>query len=258
VAVDQGEPVGRLGESGSPLAHGPWGDIHGGSPVEGALGILGGTFDPIHHAHLAIAEQAREELGLRGVLFVPAGVPPHKPGRPISAAADRLAMVELGIAGNPAFRVSRIELDRPGPSYTLDTLRQLRVSEAGTLGREPVLIMSVEAVALLPEWHEPAEILRIARIAIAPRRGHDALPPWFFERHFAGLCDRFLFLRGPDLGHSASDIRARAAFGHSIRYLVPDAVERYVRAHGLYDSDEWREAFAAHHAGSGPASGTAQ
>ena len=93
-----------------------------GRAVTGGLGVFGGTFDPIHLAHLAVAESARDSLGLERVLFIPAGVPPHKPGQAITPAVDRLAMVEAAIAGNPAFAASRIELDRPGPSYTVDTL----------------------------------------------------------------------------------------------------------------------------------------
>jgi nicotinate-nucleotide adenylyltransferase len=135
------------------------------------LGVFGGTFDPIHLAHLAVAESARDSLGLERVLFMPAGVPPHKPDQAISSGADRLAMVEAAIAGNPAFEASRIELDRPGPSYTVDTLEALAVTDP-----DLVLILSSEAYAGLPTWHEPRRVLELARLAIAPRDGCPPLP----------------------------------------------------------------------------------
>jgi nicotinate-nucleotide adenylyltransferase len=222
-----------------------------GEPTVGrnAWGILGGTFDPVHYAHLAVAEQTRERLGLRGVLFVPAAVPPHKPGRPISAARHRLAMVELAVADNSTFRVSRIELDRPGPSYTVDTVAALladppsdiRVGDAvsgaagGAAGDlELVVIVSIEALGLLPDWHEPLRLLDLCRVAVVPRRGHELPARDWFGRHFPGREARFIVLDGPDLGHSASAIRESVRAGRSIRYLVPPPIERYIRAHGLY------------------------
>jgi nicotinate-nucleotide adenylyltransferase len=218
-----------------------------GEPTVGrnAWGILGGTFDPVHYAHLAVAEQTRERLGLRGVLFVPAAVPPHKPGRPISAARHRLAMVELAVADNSTFRVSRIELDRPGPSYTVDTVAALLADPPGEIGvggapggaagdLELVVIVSVEALALFPDWHEPLRLLDLCRVAVVPRRGHEPPARDWFGRHFPGREARFIVLDGPDLGHSASAIRESVRAGRSIRYLVSPPIERYIRAHGLY------------------------
>jgi nicotinate-nucleotide adenylyltransferase len=205
-----------------------------------AWGILGGTFDPVHYAHLAVAEQTRERLGLRGILFVPAAVPPHKPGRPISAARHRLAMVELAIADNSSFRVSRVELDRTGPSYTVDTVAALladppREVSGGTAGDlELVVIVSAEALALLPDWHEPLRLLDLCRVAVVPRRGYESPARDWLQRHFPGREARFIVLDGPDLGHSASAIRDRVRAGRSIRYLVPPPVEGYIQAHGLY------------------------
>ena len=219
-----------------------------------AWGILGGTFDPVHYAHLAVAEQTRERLGLRGVLFVPAAVPPHKPGRPVSAARHRLAMVELAIADNSTFRASRIELDRPGPSYTVDTVAALLADPPGDIGAaggavggaaggtaggaagdlELVVIVSVEALALLPDWHEPLRLLDLCRVAVVPRRGYEPPARDWLRRHFPGREARFIVLDGPDLGHSASAIRESVRAGRSIRYLVPPLVDRYIRAHGLY------------------------
>jgi nicotinate-nucleotide adenylyltransferase len=206
-----------------------------------AWGILGGTFDPVHYAHLAVAEQTRERLGLHGILFVPAAVPPHKPGRPMSVARHRLAMVELAIADNGAFHVSRVELDRAGPSYTADTVAALLADpprELGVGGKagdlELVVIVSAEALALFHDWHEPLRLLDLCRVAVVPRRGYELPARDWLRRHFPGREARFIVLEGPDLGHSASAIRERVRAGRSIRYLVPPPVERYVRAHGLY------------------------
>ncbi len=204
--------------------------------TSGAWGILGGTFDPIHYAHLAVAEQTREALALAGVLFVPAGVPPHKRGLAISPAAAREAMVALAIADNPTFRLSRVEIERPGPSYSVETVERLLEGRtpASDEGGQYVFILSVEALADLQSWHEPRRLLELCRLAVVPRRGYPLPDKAWLARHFPGQEDRVLFLDGPDLGHSASDIRRRASAGRSIRYLVPTTVEAYIRDHGLY------------------------
>jgi nicotinate-nucleotide adenylyltransferase len=200
-----------------------------------AWGILGGTFDPIHLGHLAIAEQVCETLGLEGVVFVPAAQNPHKDARP-SPALDRIAMVELAIAGNERFRASRIELDREGPSYTVDTLEAFHAAGryAGADRPDPVVILSVEAVAGLPAWHRVERILELARVAIVPRRGYPPPADAWLATTFPGRPDRFVLLDGPDLGHSASNIRARVAAGRSIRYLVPDDVRAWIARRSLY------------------------
>lgn len=212
------------------------------SELDGGTGILGGTFDPVHYGHLAVAEDVRETLGLERVLFVPAGIPPHKPDRLITPPAHRVAMVELAIAGNPAFALSRVEVDRTGPSYAADTV-ELLIAEAAADGRSSafVFIMSADAFALLHTWHEPERLLRACRLAVVPRPGHRTPGrPWVAE-HFPGLEDRVLFPAGPDLGHSASAIRARVAAGRSIRYLVPPAVAAYIAEHDLYPPELWRK-----------------
>lgn len=211
------------------------GRIAGGTP--GPTGVMGGTFDPIHVGHLAIAEAARESLGLARVLFLPAGVPPHKPDSVIAAVHDRLAMVLLAIAGNPAFELSRIDVDRAGPAYTADSVALIAAAEVAA-GRDPdlVLIMSSETLAGLPDWHEPGRLLMVARLAVAPREGHPAPDPAWIEAHFPGLADRIGILDGPRLGISSTAIRERIAIGRSVRYLVPEAVERYIADHGLYRS----------------------
>ncbi|HEX5148312.1 MAG TPA: nicotinate-nucleotide adenylyltransferase [Candidatus Limnocylindrales bacterium] len=203
--------------------------------VVGTLGVFGGTFDPIHFAHLAVAQEAADVLGLERVLFVPAGEPPHKPNRAISAGADRLAMVELAIAGNERFAVDRQELERRGPSYTVDTLEALRASRtAAGIGPDLTLILSADAFLGLTTWHEPHRVLELARMAVAPRDGYPAAAPSFLREHFPDMVDRAIFLDGPRMRLSASELRRRAAAGRSLRYLVPDAVAAYIDDHALY------------------------
>lgn len=204
--------------------------------VPGSVGILGGTFDPIHHGHLVIGEEAREALGLERVLFVPAAAPPHKPGRPVTDPAHRLAMARLAVADNPAFAVSAVEVERGGSSYTVETLDAVRAD--GLL--EPWLILSSEALAGFPTWRNPSRILDLARLAVVPRGGHDPLGPAWFEARFPGRGDRVRFLSGPLLPISGSVVRRRAAAGRSVRYLVPDAVARYIADHDLYAGPSWR------------------
>ena len=209
--------------------------------VAGSLGVLGGTFDPIHVAHLALAQEAAESLGLERVLFVPAGSPPHKPGVAVAPGADRLAMVRLAIAGNERFEVSRIELDRAGPSYTVDTLEALaagRRSEFADNGSTGgiTLILSADAFLGLRDWHEPQRVLALARLAVAPRDGYPEAGPDFLETWFPDQAGRAVFLDGPRLRLSASFLRERAAAGRTLRYLVPDAVAAYIGDHGLYRS----------------------
>lgn len=209
--------------------------------LTGATGVLGGTFDPPHFGHLAIAQDVLETLRLAKVLFVPAGIPPHKPDRIVSAPSHRAAMVELAIAGNDAFELSRVEVDRAGPSYTVETIAALH-AQAAEAGRdvEFVLILSGESLAFLHTWHEPERLLRSCRVAAVERLGFRTPGrPWVGE-HFPGLEDRVLFLPGPGLCHSSSDVRQRAAEGHVIRYLVPPAVAEYVADHALYTADTWR------------------
>ncbi|MEO8228747.1 MAG: nicotinate-nucleotide adenylyltransferase [Chloroflexota bacterium] len=201
----------------------------------GTIGILGGTFDPVHIAHLAIAEEAREAVGLERVLFVPAGVPVHKPGRPISPAEDRVAMVAAAIADNPNFALSRAEVDRPGPSYAVDTLETLAAEITAAGGRpDLVFILSSEAYAGLPTWQRPERILELCRMAVVPRLGVDPVDLAAMAWLVPGADRRTIVIDGPMLAVSGSTIRARVAAGRSIRYLVPDAVIAYIGDHGLY------------------------
>jgi nicotinate-nucleotide adenylyltransferase len=210
--------------------------------VRGSIGVLGGTFDPIHFGHLVIAEEVRETLGLERVLFVPAGIPPHKPGRPITPAEDRVAMVELALAGNPTFELSRLEVDRPGPSYAVDTL-ELIATQARADGHEPdiTFILSVEAFVELPTWRDPARLLSLCRMAVVPRvAGRGAQGAAWLHEQIPGQEDRVLFLDGPNVDLSATRVRERVAAGRSIRYLVPEAVIAYIADHELYRPESWR------------------
>jgi nicotinate-nucleotide adenylyltransferase len=189
------------------------------------IGILGGTFDPVHLGHLLLAECAREELSLDEVLLVPAREPWRKSHRAITAAEHRLAMLELAIAGNDGFGISDIELRRPGPTYTADTLEALAGER---LDDEFYFIVGADALADLPQWHEPQRVVAHALLAVAPRAGLDA------EVALAGMEDRVRRFNAPRIEISSTEIRARVAAGRSIRYQVPHAVAAYIASHGLY------------------------
>jgi nicotinate-nucleotide adenylyltransferase len=180
------------------------------------VGVFGGTFDPVHVGHLAIANAALEELGLDRVYFVPARRSPLKEEGPIASAEDRLAMLTLAIAGEPRFRVSRLEVDRDGPSFTIDTLKAL-----GGEG-ELFLILGSDAYADFERWHEPARIRRLATVVLAARPGVPNAP--------AGV----RMLDSPLMDISSRELRARAARGRSLRYLVVEATLRYIEEHRLY------------------------
>lgn len=198
------------------------------------VGVMGGVFDPIHYAHLSIAEQVREALDLELVLFVPANVPVHR--RPAFAGAEhRARMVDIATADNPYFAVSRLELDGGVTGYMVDTLARLALDSPG---REWVLILSAESAGHLPEWRGPERMIDMAEIAVVPRLGYANLSREWLDTNFPGRADRFSFVTTSHLGHSSTDIRARLASGRSIRYLVPPAVERYIGEHHLYGADE--------------------
>jgi len=187
--------------------------------------LFGGTFDPIHLGHLVVADHVAEAARLSTVLFVPAGRPPHKEGQPLTPAADRLAMVELAIAGNPRFSVSRLELESGhGPSFTIDTVRRLRA--AGE--RDVALVLGADSLVELVSWREPEALVSESRVLVVERPGVD------LERAPAHLVARVTFVAAPRLDISSREIRARVAAGLSIRYLVPEPVREYIREHGLY------------------------
>ena len=194
------------------------------------IGILGGTFDPVHVAHLVLAEQACDQLSLDQVIFMPAGEPWRKSHRTITPAKHRLAMLRLAIEGNDAFAISDAELRREGPTYTADTLESLageRLDDAFWF------ILGADALADLPNWREPERIVKHAVLAVAPRdvREVDAA-----ELDIPALAGRLQLFDCPRLAISSTHIRERAAAGQSIRYLVPDEVARYISEHALYQA----------------------
>jgi len=196
------------------------------------IGVLGGTFDPIHIGHLIIAEEARLRLALSQVIFVPARQPWFKQGREISAAANRLEMVKLAIAPNLHFSVSTVDLNRAGPSYTVDSLADLKreLGEAAEL----YFILGVDALAQFAAWKEPKRVIEMCHLVAARRPEAKGLDLESLERSIPGISRRLIILDNPQIGISSSEIRERVAKGLSIRNLVPDGVERYIREQGLY------------------------
>jgi nicotinate-nucleotide adenylyltransferase len=194
---------------------------------------MGGTFDPIHIGHLILADQARERLELDEVLFVPAGDPPHKPDQVVAGADDRFEMVRLAVEDNEHFECSTVELDRAGPSYTIDTIREI----LGLLGGSTrvYLLMGADEARELMSWRDPYGIQALATIVVADRPGssfEDAIEP--LPKDFAR---KLVQLEMPGVDVSSTDIRERVRTGRSIRYLVPQAVEDYVLQNRLYDGE---------------------
>jgi len=186
-----------------------------------ATGVLGGSFDPVHHGHLIAADRAAEALGLDTVLFVPCRQQPLKPQAPAATDVQRTTMLRLAIGGYTRFVLDLCELDRPGPSYTVDTLRLLRERWPD---ERLVLIVGADAAATLPRWRAADEVARLADIAVLTRPGAPEVSS-AFVKHLVAT---------PAIEISASDIRARCLTGKSIRYLVPEAVAQYIARHGLY------------------------
>lgn len=214
------------------MAHGQ-GDA--GAPLR--LGIYGGTFDPIHLAHLIVAQEVAAQVALDRVLFIPTGIPPHKQGHAITPARHRLAMVERAIAGNPRFAVSAMEIARSGPSYTVDTLTELR-AEFGPAA-QLVLILGGDMVYDIVRWREPQRIVQlVTQIAAVQRPGFTFTDADLaqLERHVPKLGAAIVPVDVPQIAISASMIRARLARDLPIRYLVPDAVVAYIQTEGLYHS----------------------
>jgi nicotinate-nucleotide adenylyltransferase len=195
------------------------------------VGVLGGTFDPIHVGHLIIAEEARVELGLSEVLFVPAGNPWLKVNRAITPAAMRVEMVRRAIGGNEHFRLCTLEVERSGRSYTVDTIASLKKQ----LGEQSFFfILGQDSFNDLPLWKDPARLVELCRLVVVPRVGLTL--PELNSGPFAipGLADRVTELSTPLIGVSSSEIRQRVARGLSVRYLVADGVAEYIAEQGLY------------------------
>jgi len=193
------------------------------------VGVLGGTFDPIHVGHLIVAEEARTKLGLEEVLFVPAGEPWLKQDRDVTPAIHRVEMVRRAIADNPDFKLSTLEVERSGPSYSVDTLQALQdqLSEASLF-----FILGRDTLAELPLWKEPRKVIQLCRLVVPPRLGSRDLR--HLEEAIPGLQERVIQLDMPVIGISSSGIRQRLAEGMSVRYLVPPGVEAYITEQRIY------------------------
>jgi len=213
-----------------------------------AVGLLGGTFDPIHYGHLRLAEEMAEAIGLDQIRFIPAGLPPHRE-RPASSPDDRLAMVKLAIAGNPRFRIEEYEVFKTTPCYMVETLTALR-EEVG-YATPLVLFLGLDAFSGLETWHEWPRLFELAHLAVAHRPGHtpagweqrlsDHLRRELLARQVDSAtllkhapAGRILVLETTQLEISASRLRDMLRSGHSTRYLLPDSVIDYIQTHRLY------------------------
>jgi len=195
-----------------------------------SVAVMGGTFDPIHHGHLFAAEEVGAHFGLSQVIFMPCRRPPHKPAGAVSPAEHRYRMAALAVASNPRFAVSRLELERAGPSYTIETLRELRRQRGAAL--EIFFITGADAVLEIMTWREPDAVLDECRLVAVHRPGYDL--------------DKLARVLGPEraakveplavktLDISSTELRQRVAQGQSIRYLTPEAVSDYIQENGLY------------------------
>jgi nicotinate-nucleotide adenylyltransferase len=194
------------------------------------LGLLGGTFNPPHLAHLVCAQEACDQLGLEGVVFLPVHTPPHKEAENDPGVDLRVELCRRAVAGDRRFSVSRIEADVPGRSYTVDTLKRLHESSPGD---ELTFIMGGDMAHSLPTWHEPEAVLSLATLGVAEREG---IAREDIRERCSGLAgaDRIRFFDMPRLDISSSNIRRRVAEHRPIRYLVPEAVAAYIESEGLY------------------------
>ena len=192
------------------------------------LGVMGGTFDPVHHGHLLTAEEAAVQFGLDEVVFVPTGQPWMKEGLDVSAAEDRYLMTVIATASNPRFSVSRLEVDRTGPTFTVDTLRALREANAEA---ELFFVTGADAMLEIFQWKDPTEILSLAHFIAATRPGYDLA---HFEAEAPTAHPNVSVMNIPALAISSTDIRQRVREGRPIRYLLPEGVKSYIEKVGLY------------------------
>ncbi len=185
------------------------------------IGVLGGTFDPIHIGHLIAASEAYAQLDLNQVLFIPAGFPWQKSDQGISAPEHRLEMVRLAISGDERFGLSEIEINRPGPSYAIETFEELRKAEPET---EFIWILGADAASKISTWHRWQDFVESVSIAVVNRLGRSA----------DSISENFISISIPDVDVSATLLRERYESGETTKYLVPDAVDAYIRANKLY------------------------
>lgn len=200
------------------------------------IGVMGGTFNPIHKGHVIVAEEVKVHLNLTEILFVPAGQPWLKANSPIAAAEHRMQMVRLAIADKPYCKLSTMEIERAGPSYTVDTVAELQGQLRG--GDELFFILGWDSLAELPQWREPSRLIKMCYLVAVPRVGYPTPNLSSLEVDIPGLSQRVILLDIPQIDITASVIRNRVAQGLSIAHLVPEAVERYIREHRLYITEQ--------------------
>jgi len=196
------------------------------------IGILGGTFDPPHVGHLWLATLAADAIDLDRVLFMPAAQPPHKGGRLVTNAADRLLMTRLAVAGDDALDLTIIEMERPGPSYTIDSVVELQRTYGTDVSL--FLLMAADSLAQIDTWRQPDELLERIEWVVGPRPGAPSPDRSVLEARFGARASRIHLLEGPSLDVSSSQVRRRVAAGQAIRYLVPRGVEELIVDRGLY------------------------
>jgi nicotinate-nucleotide adenylyltransferase len=193
---------------------------------------MGGTFDPVHLGHLAVAEEARQQIGLSGIIFVPAGHPYFKALARISAAQHRVKMLNLAVAKKPYFRVSLLEIQRPGPSYAVDTLARLKTQLSP--GDELYFILGWDSLLTLPRWEQPERLIELCKLVAAPRPGFPRPDVKELEVDLPGISQRAVVLDGPIIDISSTDIRERVRNHLPIDHLVAPEVAKYIRENGLY------------------------
>ncbi|MGC9063173.1 MAG: nicotinate-nucleotide adenylyltransferase [bacterium] len=189
---------------------------------------MGGTFNPIHYGHLVAAEEARSQFSLDQVIFIPSGQPPHREPCSIAPAEDRYIMTALAITTNPYFNISRMEIDRPGPSYTIDTVKSFKqLHPDSTI----FFITGLDAILEILTWRDPYELVKIVRFIAVTRPGYNPDHLKMLDRE---ILDNVSLLEIPGYAISSTMIRERVALGKPIRYMVPEPVEAYIKKHGLY------------------------
>ena len=200
------------------------------------IGIFGGTFDPPHFGHLILAAEALDQLKLDRLLFVLTADPPHKQGRHMTAIEDRLALLKAALVDNPAFELSRVDIDRPGPHYTVDTVQLLREQHPGA---ELTYLMGGDSMRnLLIDWHKPDEFVEACDFIGVMRRPQDYIDVEVLEAQIPGLKNKVLFMDAPLLEISSHQIRERAASGRPYRYYLPRAVYDIICQHRLYQTSD--------------------
>ena len=196
------------------------------------IGVLGGTFDPIHNGHLIVAKEVRNRLDMAVIMFVPAGQPWLKTVTPVSPVEHRVNMVRLAIGGKPHLKISTIEVDRPGNTYTVDTMAELQ-AQLGT-NHTFFFVLGWDNLPELPQWKEPSRLIGMCYLVAVPRPGYSRPDLEALEARIPGLSQRVIVIDRPEVDISATEIRHRVAQGLPISHLVPEPVERYIKEHKLY------------------------